>query len=167
MPSVPAGRLVGHVGHFRLESQTRTSTSSGNLTANSCSMARGSRTATNGRERTCTKLAAIPSIRPTLSPRSGRRISAAVSISAAYPSRVIQLERNQQSERVKSTGPVALHSRPVFCVVLRLVYDPLPIPVGLLPRHNLHRLVEVSLDVADRELLGLDLLHLLVSQLSF
>ena len=75
-----------------------------------------------------------------------------------------RLERNQQPECIKSTGPVALHSRPVFCVFFRLVYDPLPIPVGLLPRRNLHRLVGVSLDVADHELLGLDLLHLPVSQ---
>jgi hypothetical protein len=75
----------------------------------------------------------------------------------------LRLERNQQPECVKSTGPVALHSRPVFCVVFPLLYDPLPIPVGLLPCRSLHRLVGVSLDVADHELLRLDLLHLRAS----
>jgi hypothetical protein len=34
----------------------------------------------------------------------------------------------------------------------------------LLPRHNLHRLVGVFLDVADRELLALDLFRFLLSQ---
>jgi hypothetical protein len=65
---------------------------------------------------------------------------------------------------VKSTGLFALHVRQVFCGEFRLVYDPLPILAGLLPRRNLHRLVGVFLDVADRELLALDLFRFLLSQ---
>jgi len=84
--------------------------------------------------------------------------------SGSQPSRGIRFDRNRHPECVKSTGPIALHFQPVFCVVFRLVYDPLPIPAGLLPSRNLHRLVGVFLDVADRELLGLDLLHFLLSR---
>ena len=76
------------------------------------------------------------------------------------------LERNQQPERVKSTGPVALHARPAVCVVLRLAYDPLPIPGGLLPRRNLRRHSGIFPHVADREPLDLNsLLRLLRSHL--
>jgi hypothetical protein len=53
----------------------------------------------------------------------------------------------------------------VFCVVL---YDPHPIPGGLLPRRHLRRLSGIFPHVADREPLGLDLLlHFLLSHLEY
>ena len=71
-----------------------------------------------------------------------------------------------QAECVKSTGPIAPPARRVLCVVLRLAYYPLPIPGGLLPRHNLRRLSGIFPHVADREPLGLNsLLRLLLSHL--
>jgi hypothetical protein len=73
-------------------------------------------------------------------------------------------DRNGQAECVKSKGLFALHFRQFFCVEFRLLYDPLPTPAGLLPRRNLHRLVGVFLDVADRELLALDLFRFVLSQ---
>lgn len=77
----------------------------------------------------------------------------------------MRLDRNRQPECVKSMGPIALHVRPVVCVVFRLVYDPLPVP-RLLSSRNLHRLVGVFLDVADRELLGLDFSRFPLSQIA-
>jgi hypothetical protein len=65
----------------------------------------------------------------------------------------------------KSTGSIALHVRQVVCVVFRFVYDPRPVPAGLHPNHNLHRPVGVFLDVADRELLGLNFVRFLLSQI--
>jgi hypothetical protein len=66
--------------------------------------------------------------------------------------------RNRQRECVKSTGPTAPQVRRVVCVVLRLAYDPLLIPGGLLPRRHLRRLSGIFPHVADREPLDLDLL---------
>ena len=71
-----------------------------------------------------------------------------------------------QAHCVKSRWTIAPPARRVVCVVLRLAYDPHPIPGGLLRRRNLHRLVGIVLHVADREPLGLDLLlHFLLSHL--
>ena len=54
------------------------------------------------------------------------------------------------------------------CVVLRLAYDPHPIPGGLLPRRHLRLLSGIFPHVADREPLGLDLLlHFLLSHLEY
>src|SRR5262245_21001787 len=83
------------------------------------------------------------------------RRAAAVSISAGYPSRGIRLERNRQSECVRSTALIAQPVRPI--VVFRVVSDPLQTPADLLPIRYLYRLVGASLDVPDRELLGRDL----------
>jgi hypothetical protein len=74
--------------------------------------------------------------------------------------------RNRQPECVKSTGSTAPQVRRVACVVLRLAYDPHPIPGGLLPRRNLRRLSGIFPHVADREPLDLNsLLRLLRSHL--
>ena len=76
------------------------------------------------------------------------------------------LEESGKPECVKSTGPIEPQVRRVVCVVLRVAYDPLPIPPGLLRRRNLHRLVGIVLHVADREPLDLNsLLRLLLSHL--
>ena len=96
-----------------------------------------------------------PAIRSVAGPTGAQRV--------AYP-----LSGSIGIECVKSTWPIAPPLRLVPCVVLRLAYDPHPIPGGLLPRRHLRRLSGVFPHVADREPLGVDLLlHFLLSHLEY
>jgi hypothetical protein len=95
-----------------------------------------------------------PSIRSVAGPTGAQRIP--------YRAR----PESDKPSCVKSTGSTAPQVRRVACVVLRLAYDPLPIPGGLLPRRHLRRFSGIFPHVADREPLDPNsLLRLLYSHL--